>query len=184
MNLDKIPKELVIPKDDGACNHLENFNIPALSLPNQDGNMLKLNRLDTFRLIIYCYPMTGNPKKPLPEKWNDIPGAKGCTSQACTFRDNYEKFINLNAIPIGISTQTIDEIYEMTNRLLIPYDVLSDSNLKLVKILKLPTFKIDDKIFIKRLTLIVEKSLIKHIFYPIFPPNLHFQEVIKWLERN
>ena len=184
MKYTKIHDDLNIIKDDGACDHLINQKIPEIALPNQRGNLLKLNRLDTFRLIIYCYPMTGNPKKPLPKKWNDIPGAKGCTSQACTFRDNYEKFINLNAIPIGISTQTIDEIYEMTNRLLIPYDVLSDSNLKLVKILKLPTFKINDKIFIKRLTLIVEKSLIKHIFYPIFPPNLHFQEVIKWLERN
>ena len=121
--------------------HLTNFTIRSISLPNQDGHLLRFNRFDTFRIVLYCYPMTGNPKKPLPEKWNDIPGAKGCTSQACTFRDNYEKFINLNAIPIGISTQTIDEIYEMTNRLLIPYDVLSDSNLKLVKILKLPTFE-------------------------------------------
>ena len=184
MNSSLLPDDLPVPENDGACNHLLNKNIPEISLPNQKGNLLKLNRLDTFRLIIYCYPMTGNPKKPLPDNWNDIPGARGCTSQNCSFRDNYDKFINLNAIPIGLSTQSIDEINEMTNRLLIPYDILSDSNLDFVNLLKLPTFKINDKIYIKRLTLIVEKSIIRHYFYPIFPPDLHFQEVIKWVESN
>ncbi|PPR44626.1 MAG: putative peroxiredoxin bcp [Alphaproteobacteria bacterium MarineAlpha5_Bin6] len=184
MNFSKLPNNLTKPKDDGACNHLLNKKIPEISLPNQKGNLLKLNRDDTFRLIIYCYPMTGNPKKTLPENWNNIPGASGCTLQNCSFRDNYEKFINLNAIPIGVSTQTVDEINEMTNRLLIHYDVLSDANLRFTNILKLPTFKVYDKIFLKRLTLIVKNSVIKHCFYPIFPPDLHFQEVIKWLERN
>ena len=184
MKFSILPDDLPIPDDDGACNHLLNKTIPKISLPNQKGNLLKLNRSDTFRLIVYCYPMTGNPKKTLPENWDSIPGARGCTTQNCSFRDNYEQFINLNSIPIGISTQSINEINEMTNRLLIPYDVLSDSNLDFVNLLQLPTFKVRDKVYIKRLTLIVEKSVIKHYFYPIFPPDLHFQEVIKWLKSN
>ena len=63
MNLSIFPKDLPKPIDDGACNHLTNKQIPDISLPNQDGNLLKLKRSDTFRLIIYCYPMTGNPEK-------------------------------------------------------------------------------------------------------------------------
>ncbi len=54
MNLSIFPKDLPKPVDDGACNHLMNKKIPNISLPNQDGNLLKLNRSDTFRLIIYC----------------------------------------------------------------------------------------------------------------------------------
>ncbi len=44
--------------------------------------------------------------------------------------------------------------------------------------------KVEDKVYIKRLTLIVEKSIIKHFFYPVFPPDLHVKEVLQWLDSN
>ncbi len=169
--------------DDGGSDHLLNSTLPDISLPNQDGVHLKINRNDLFRIVLYCYPRTGHPNKPLPENWNNIPGATGCTAQTCSFRDCYEEFIKLNAIPIGLSTQTVDEIKEMTQRLNIPYDVLSDSYLELTKKINLPTFSINDNIFTKRLTLIFERSLIKKVFYPIFSPHLHADEVLKWLSK-
>ncbi len=184
MKLYHLPTNLPIPEDDGLCDHLLGLKLPELELPNQDGNLLKLNRNDTFRLVLYCYPMTGNPKKLLPENWDSIPGARGCTPQTCTFRDNYDKFIEFNALPVGISSQSIDDIKEMVLRLNIPYDILSDKNLVLTKKIKLPTFSIGKKTFIKRLTLIIEKSLIKHVFYPIFPPDKHIFEVLDWLKKN
>ena len=184
MNSHKLPKELPIPLDDGASNHLKNYNIPALSLPNQDGNTLKLNRLDTFRIVLYCYSMTGSPDRPLPINWNKIPGAKGCTLENCSIRDNYDEILTLNAIPIGISTQSVDDIKEMVTRLKINHDILSDINLEFTNKLNLPTFNIDSRVFLKRMTLIIEKSIIKKIFYPIFPSDKHVYEVIKWLKRN
>ena len=184
MNLSILPKDLPIPINDGKCNHLLNKTIPEISLPNQDGNLLKLNRTDTFRLIIYCYPMTGRPDKSLPKDWNSIPGARGCTPQNCSFRDAYDDFIKLNSIPIGLSMQSIEDIKEMTIRLSIPYDVVSDQKMIFIKLMNLPTFISDNKIYIKRVTMIVEKSIIKHVFYPIFPPDLHVKDVIQWLEKN
>ena len=184
MNFEKLPKELLIPKDDGAYDHLKNFIIPSIALSNQDGYKLKLNRSDTFRIVLYCYPMTGSPNKTLPSNWDVIPGARGCTAEPCSIRDNYDEIVTLNAIPIGISTQSIIDIKEMVVRLNITHDVLSDINLEFAKKLKLPTFKIDKKVFLKRLTLIIEKSIIKKVFYPIFPPDKHIYEVIKWLKKN
>ena len=184
MNLSILPKYLLIPIDDGACNHLKDKQIPVISLPNQEGNLLKLNRSDSFKLIIYCYPMTGHPGKPLPKNWNSIPGARGCTPQTCSFRDAHDDFITRNAVPIGLSTQSIPDIKEMTARLLVPYDVVSDEQLNFANQLHLPTFKIDGKVYIKRLTLIVEESIIKHFFYPVFPPDLHVKEVLQWLDSN
>ena len=184
MNLSILPKDLPKPKDDGSCNHLTNKQIPDLSLPNQDGNLLKLSRSDTFRLIIYCYPMTGNPNTTLPKNWDRIPGARGCTPETCSFRDAHDDFITRNAVPVGLSTQSVPDIKEMTARLLIPYDVVSDEHLNFVNKLRLPTFKVEDKVYIKRLTLIVEKSIIKHFFYPVFPPDLHVKEVLQWLDSN
>ena len=184
MNLSILPKDLPVPIDDGKCDHLLNSRIPNISLPNQDGNELKLNRNDTFRIILYCYPMTGSPKKKLPKNWNEIPGARGCTPQNCSIRNFNDELLSLNAIPIGVTTQTIEEIKEMTFRLKILHDILSDQNHKFIKILNLPTFQVEKKTYIKRITMIIENSIIKHVFYPVFPPDLHVKEIIKWLEKN
>ena len=180
----KLQKDQPNPSNDSACEHLQYMLLPKISLPNQQGNLLQLNRSDTFRLVIYFYSLTGHPKKKLPENWNQIPGAKGCTLENCIFRDNYENFIELNALPIGISTQTIEEIKEMTDRLGIQYDILSDSNLDCINKLSLPTFSINNRIFIKRLTIIVEKNRITKVFFPIFSINKHVNEVLKWLKEN
>ena len=171
-------------ENDGYMNTLENTNFPNVSLPNQDGNLLNLNRTDTFRMILYFYPMTGRPDRPLPENWNNIPGAKGCTIETCSFRDKYDEIITLNAVPIGISTQDVDDNKEMTSRLKIPYDVLSDEKLELSNELNIPTFSVGSKIFLKRITLIVEKKIIKKVFYPINDINKHIEEVLKWLKTN
>jgi len=173
-----------IPVDDDAANHLKNLNIPNISLPNQEGNNLRLDRSDTFRMIIYCFPMTGRPDMPLPKNWNKIPGANGCTLQTCKFRDNYDDLVSFNAVPIGISTQSVNYNKEMTNRLKVPFDVLSDEKLQLKNTLNLPTFLVEDKVYLKRLTLIVEKNIVKKVFYPIYPIDKHIDGVLKWLKEN
>ena len=173
-----------VPDIQDDMNRLKNKNFPNISLPNQDGNLLNLYRLDTFRMVLYFYPMTGRPDRPLPDNWNNIPGAKGCTIQTCSFRDNYDEIINLNAVPIGISSQSVDDNKEMTSRLKVPYDVLSDEKLELSNELNIPTFLVDSKIFLSRITLIVEKKIIKKVFYPINDINKHIEEVLKWLKEN
>ena len=184
MDVTKSLKDQQITENHGSCDHLLHKLLPDISLPNQSGNLLKLNRSDTFRKVIYFYSLTGHPEKKLPENWNKIPGANGCTLENCSFRDNYEKFIELNSIPIGISTQTVEDIHEMTNRLLIQYDVLSDSDYTLMNALSIPNFTNENKIYFKRITLIVEKNIVKKVFYPIFPPNKHINEVLEWLRKN
>ncbi len=177
-------KDQLLPDGNRECQHLLNKHLPLVSLPNQEGNLLQLNREDTFRKVIYFYSLTGDPNKKLPKNWNKIPGASGCSLENIIFRDNYENLIKLNALPIGISTQSIDEIKEMTQRLNIQYDILSDFNLSCSKKLQLPTFTIEKKTFIKKLTIIVEKNIVKKIFYPIVSINKHIIEVLKWLEKN
>ena len=180
----KLIKNQLNPESSTEFDYLINSSLPSISLPNQWGNLLQLNRNDTFRLVIYFYSMTGNPNKELPSNWNNIPGAKGCTLENTLFRDNYDNFIKLNALPLGISTQTIEEINEMTQRLKIQFDVLSDANMLCVKKMSLPTFTVDKKIFIKRLTIIVEKNIVKNVFYPIHSVNKHVSDIIKWLKKN
>ena len=72
----------------------------------------------------------------------------------------------------------------MTDRLGVQHDVLSDSNLDLVNDLKLPTFSIGNKTFIKRLTIIVEKNIIRKVFFPIISIDKHINGVLEWLKKN
>ena len=57
----KSQKDQPIPLDDNSFQNLSGKLLPAISLPNQDGNFLKLNRSDTFRLVIYFFSLTGTP---------------------------------------------------------------------------------------------------------------------------
>ena len=96
------------------------------------------------------------------------------TEKLETFIENFENQL----------TQSIEEIKEMTNRLCIEYDILSDLHLDCTNKLSLPTFSIKNKTFIKRLTLIVEKNIIKQVFYPIVSIDKHINEVMEWLKKN
>lgn len=58
--------------------------------------------------------------------------------------------------------------------------MLSDPRLDLVAALGLPTFEVDGLTLFKRLTLIIRDGVIEHVFYPIFPPNVHAQQVLAW----
>jgi len=66
----------------------------------------------------------------------------------------------------------------------VPFEVLSDERLALVKALRLPTFTVDGMTLIKRLTLIAKSGHIEHVFYPVFPPDKHADEVIAWLKKH
>jgi peroxiredoxin len=62
--------------------------------------------------------------------------------------------------------------------------VLSDPTLKLASELGLPTFEAGGPTLYKRLTLIVRDNRIEHVFYPIFPPDEHAEQVLGWLKAN
>ena len=89
-NLNQLPTDLPIPQDDGAAAHLVGMRLPAISLGTTNASQFNLGESKS-RLVIYCYPMTGQPNVPLPEGWDQIPGARGCTPQSCSFRDHYQE---------------------------------------------------------------------------------------------
>lgn len=183
-NFGQLPENLPVPVDDGACRHLFGMPAPSLWLPSIAGGSRNLAEIKAPTAVIYCYPMTGTPGESLPPGWDSIPGARGCTPETCSFRDHYQEMTALGAEVLGISTQAAQEQREMANRLHIPFEVLSDSDLALTRALNLPTFSIEEKTFIKRLTLILRRGRIAHVFYPVFPPNAHAEEVLRWLSGN
>ena len=179
-----LPPDLPHPVDDGAATHLPGRPMPSVSLPSTAGRMVNLSELIAARTVLYCYPMTGVPGQPLPDGWNDIPGARGCTPQACSFRDRCLELSELNAEVFGLSTQTTVYQREMVERLHLPFEILSDAEFELCDALRLPTFEVNGVRLVKRLTLIVRAGRIDRVFYPVFPPNQSADQVISWLRAN
>ncbi len=183
-SLTDLPANLPRPKDDGAARHLTGMAIPNLALPSTANRMVNLSTVAAPRTVVYCYPMTGQPGKALPEGWDEIPGARGCTPETCGFRDHHKDLAKLHAEVFGVSTQDTAYQQEMVKRLEVPFEVLSDEKLAFAHALRLPTFTIDGMTLLKRLTLVVSGGRITHVFYPVFPPDRHAEEVIAWLKKN
>jgi len=179
-----LPPDLPRPLDDGAANHLVGMTMPSISLPSTSGAMVALAELSAPRTVIYCYPRTGVPGQPLIPGWDQIPGARGCTPQSCGFRDHFQELGKLQAAVFGLSTQTTEYQREMAGRLHLPFEILSDAEFILCDALRLPTFEVEGIRLVKRLTLIVRKGRIEHVFYPVFPPNESAAEVIRWLREH
>jgi peroxiredoxin len=173
----KIP----IPGDDGAARHLPGKSIPSIHLVATDGSKVDLAALSGIT-IVYTYPMTGQPGLPLPDGWDMIPGARGCTPQSCSFRDHFAELKSLGIENVfGLSSQTTAYQREAATRLNLPFALLSDRNFTFTKALQLPTFEIGGMRLLKRLTMVLSNGRIQHVFYPVFPPDRNALDVVEWL---
>jgi peroxiredoxin len=177
----KLPANLPVPLDDGACDHLLGMAIPSIALSSTRGGTVNLALAKQDRTIVYCYPRTGEPGKPSPDGWDAIPGARGCTPQSCSMRDNYHAIRSQEAEVFGLSTQSTAYQSEAVSRLHLPFALLSDEPLHLSHALRLPTFKVNEWTLIKRLTLVLHRQRIEKVFYPVFPPDKHGDQVVAWL---
>lgn len=175
------PESLPVPQNDGGCDHLTGMAMPSVPLSAVGGEAVDLST-NAGRTVAYFYPRIGNPNQPTAAGWAEIPGAKGCTPEACSFRDHQADMRALGATVYGISAQPLSEQREATQRLHLNFELLSDEGLKLATALNLPTFEFNGTRLIKRLTLIIDNGVITHVFYPVFPPDAHAAEVSDWLQ--
>ncbi len=141
MSLTKLPKDLTVPLDDGRSDHLYGIKLPSLKL--MATNQQRVNLAQIKHYVVVCgYPMTGRPDEPPPENWDDILGARGCTPQSCSFRDHYVALQQLNAQVFGLGVQVSAYQLEAQQRLHLPFELLSDNELRLKAELSLPTFEV------------------------------------------
>ena len=164
-----LPPDLPVPEDDGAADSLPGSRLPSVSLRATDGTEVTLAELPG-RSVVFAYPHTGKPGESSlggDEFWDAIPGARGCTPQACAIRDSHARFEALGVRVFGLSTQSPEDQREAAERLHLPYPLLSDPGAAL----GLPTFEVEGVTLYKRITLIARDGVIEDAIYPVFPPN-------------
>lgn len=175
-----------IPAEGGASGGMDRVRrqrLPDLTLMSSRGEDVPLHDLGPGLTVIYAYPMTGRPDIDPPDGWDEIPGARGCTSEACNFRDHYRELQTAGATHVfGLSSQTPEYQSEAVDRLHLPFDMLSDPDLHLADALQLPTFDVrgQGRLY-ERLTLIVAAGSIEHVFHPVLAPGEHAEQVLSWL---
>ncbi len=180
----QLPDDLPIPQDDGACAHLPGLELPIVRLPSTEGHMVDLSAL-SGRVVVYCYPRSGEPGVPNPDGWDEIPGARGCTPQSCAFRDHHADLTAHGVSHVfGVSTQTTEYQKELADRLHLPFPLLSDHALNFANMIGLPTFTVDGMVLLKRLTLVIEDGCVSHVFYPVFPPHENAANVLSFVQRH
>jgi peroxiredoxin len=180
-NYEQLPDGLPVPQDDGAAAHLPGLAMPSLTLTATTGPPVDVSALGHPRAVLYIYPRTGQPGVPLPDGWDEIPGARGCTPESMSFRDLHQEITGLGAEVFGLSSQDPAYQRELAGRLGLPYPLLADPGLELAAQLGLPTFTAGGEQLYKRLTLVLRDGRIEHVFYPIFPPGEHAADVLAWL---
>jgi peroxiredoxin len=172
---------LPVPEDDGAARHLPGLRVPSVLVPATDGSLVDLASVPG-RTVVFAYPRTGRPGEPNPAGWDAIPGARGCTPQACAFRDLFAELRSLGVDHVfGLSTQNSAYQREMAEREHLPFPILSDELLELTRALRLPIFETHGMTLLKRVTVVIQDGVIRHVFYPIFPPDRNAGEVAAWL---
>ena len=179
-----LPPGIPAPEDDGAARHLPGLALPDLALPATQGAAVNLSKLKG-RTVVSIYPRTGVPGVDPPTGWDQIPGARGCTPQSCSFRDHFAELRRLGVAQLfGLSTQDTAYQKEAATRLHLPFPILSDEKLALAKALRLPTFAVTGMTLLKRMALVIDDGTITKAFYPVFPPDKNAEEVIAWLQAS
>lgn len=172
------------PTDDGSADHLTGTALPAVGLGSTSETTIDLSTLEGTT-VVYCYPMTGRPGVALPDGWDMIPGARGCTPQSCAFRDHFTELRDAGADAVyGVSTQETEYQREAVERLHLPFPLLSDAAHDLIGSLGLPTMTVEGSLLIRRLTIIVVDSTIEHVHYPVFPPDQDVTWVLNRLRKQ
>jgi peroxiredoxin/DNA-binding transcriptional MerR regulator len=180
-----VAEEPSLPGEGGTAAQLSGMRMRPVTLAATDGSVVSLDALGSGRTVLYVYPLTGRPGVDLPQGWEAIPGARGCTAEACGFRDHHAELRSAGAARVyGLSSQASEYQGELASRLRLPFAMLSDQAFALRGMLGLPVFAAGGMILYRRLTMIVTAGVIEQVFYPVLAPERHAAQVLGWLRAH
>ena len=141
--------------------------VPVFSLKDQDGNNFNISDyIGKKALVIYFYPKDDTP---------------GCTKEACTFRDEFAQFRDLNAKIIGISGDDVESHKKFVEKYNLPFTLLADTKNEVRKLFGVPKSM---GLIPGRVTYIVDlKGKVVHIFDSMSNAEMHIEEALNSLNK-
>ncbi|MEE0317381.1 MAG: thioredoxin-dependent thiol peroxidase [Bacteroidales bacterium] len=92
--------------------------MPDFSAADQNGNIVKSADLIGKKTVVYFYPKANT---------------SGCTAEACSLRDNYERFLALGYNVIGISKDSVKAQKNFSDKYALPFPLLADTDALIIK---------------------------------------------------
>ena len=150
--------------------------VEDFTLQNQDGKTVHLSDYKDSLVVLFFYPRADTP---------------GCTLESCGFRDIFAKFQRAGIVVLGISRDTVKEQKKFKDKYELPYDLLADPEMVLIKrygLLKDKTMYGKPATSVERTTYVIgpDKGTgqrLLHIF-PKVTPDGHAEEVFKLLKSS
>ena len=84
---------------------------PDFELPNQDGETVSLSEHRGHPVVVYFYPRADT---------------SGCTTEACSFRDNWDAYEERGVAVLGISDDPVEDLAAFAEKYDLPVELLSD----------------------------------------------------------
>ncbi len=138
---------------------------PDFTLPSNTGEIVTLSQfLGKKNVVLFFYPKDES---------------RGCTKEACAFRDSYEVFKDLGAEVLGINAGDLESHQEFVNKYMLPFKLLVDKDNKVRQMYDVPSTL---GTIPGRVTYVIDKKgIIRHIFSSQFQPEKHIEEAINVL---
>jgi len=139
---------------------------PDFTLPSQMGDNVTLSEyFGKKNVVLYFYPKDET---------------RGCTREACEFRDRYDVFTSLGAEVLGVSSDTLESHKSFATHYGLPFLLLSDEKGEVRKLYGVPSSM---GILPGRVTYIIDKKgVVRHIFNSQLQPEKHIEEALKILK--
>jgi thioredoxin-dependent peroxiredoxin len=149
----------------------EGKKAPVFSLKNQDGKNVSLKDLNGKKVVLYFYPKDDT---------------SGCTKEACSFRDEFPKFNNLNAVILGISADSVESHKKFAEKYNLPFTLLSDESLEVIE--KYDVWKEKNNygrkyMGIERTTFLIDENGMIQKIFPKVKVEGHDQELLEALKK-
>ncbi|WP_304130369.1 thioredoxin-dependent thiol peroxidase [Ignavibacterium album] len=148
----------------------EGKKAPDFTLPDQDGNKVKLSDFKGRYIVLYFYPKDDTP---------------GCTKEACSFRDTFPEFNNVDAVILGVSPDSVSSHKKFAEKYKLPFRLLADEDKKVIEkygVWKEKSMYGKKYMGVERTTFVIgPDGRIKKIFPKVKVDN-HHQEVLEALK--
>lgn len=129
----------------------ENTKAPDFTLPDSEGNMISLSDYTGKKVLLVFYPGDDTPV---------------CTTQLCSYRDNYTEFTKRDITILAVSTNTIDSHKQFGEKNSLPFTLLSDHDKQVSRLYDAMDFLGMSK---RAYVLIDEQGMVRLAFNDLLP---------------